>query len=243
MFEKNWILIIVGVLIGLLLAAILVFSGHAAAKIEAYEVVKGPEKMKTEFVYSAKENLKPVNLSGISVKQIDEHWKLYVGYVDQVNKLNKELRDNANAGKVASLAYADRRRRYGFEYNGMVLHEYYFENLKNGVALKDGALKKALIEQWGNFEKWQEDFVSAGKSRGIGWAILYLDSATGRLTNHFVMHHENGNIAGFTPILVMDVWEHAYMVDHGATERGDYIKAFLANIDWNVVENRYEEAR
>lgn len=179
--------------------------------------------MKTNFIYSPKEKLKPVNLSGISAKQIDEHWKLYVGYVDQVNKLNN-------------------RRNYGFEYNGMVLHEYYFENLKNGIVLQDGNFKKALVEQWGSFEAWQEDFIDAGKSRGIGWAILYLDSSTGNLANHFVMSHENGNIAGFTPILIMDVWEHAYMVDHGSTERAVYINAFLNNVDWSVVDRRYEEA-
>lgn len=196
-----------------------------------------------EFIsYSPKEKLKPAELNDISVGQVEDHWKLYVGYVDQVNKLNKELGALATNGQSSSLTYADRRRRYGFEYNGMILHEYYFGNLKNGTELAEGGLKDAVVKTWGSFEQWTEDFTNTGKSRSIGWAILYLDPATGQLTNHFIMEHEIGNIAGFVPILVMDVWEHAYMVDHKASGRADYIRAFLNNINWGVVQKRYTAA-
>ena len=189
--------------------------------------------------YCVKEHLKPSGLVGISDEQINDHWKLYQGYVKQVNSLNQELKTL----EVGSLVYADRRRRYGFEYNGMVLHEYYFENLtlqKKELA-DDSALKKAIIATWGSFDRWKVDFIAAGKTRGIGWAILYCDPTTKRLTNHFIAEHQNGNIAGYKPLLVMDVWEHAYMVDHSASGRGAYIDAFLQNINWEVVQKRFDQ--
>lgn len=196
------------------------------------------------MTYEAKTRLKPAGLAGISEEQIAQHWRLYEGYVTQVNALRKELETPAKDGKGATPAYADRRRRLGFEYNGMVLHEYYFGNLKAKVSEPGatGALKKALTDQFGTFDAFKDDFVNTGASRSIGWAILYLDPATGILNNHFVQLHEEGNIAGFVPILVMDVWEHAYMVDYGAGGRAQYIKAFFSNVNWPVVEKRFVEA-
>lgn len=196
------------------------------------------------MTYEAKTGLKPAGLAGISEEQIAQHWRLYEGYVTQVNALRKELEALAKDGKGATPAYADRRRRLGFEYNGMVLHEYYFGNLKANVPEPGaaGALTKALTDQFGTFAAFKDDFVNTGASRSIGWAILYLDPATGILNNHFVQLHEEGNIAGFVPILVMDVWEHAYMVDYGAGGRAQYIKAFFSNVNWPVVEKRFVEA-
>jgi Fe-Mn family superoxide dismutase len=196
------------------------------------------------MIYEAKTGLKPTGLSGISEEQIAQHWRLYEGYVTQVNGLRKELETLAKEGKGATPSYADRRRRLGFEYNGMVLHEYYFGNLKANVPEPGatGGLKKALTDQFGTFDAFKDDFVNTGASRSIGWAILYLDPATGILNNHFVQLHEEGNVAGFVPILVMDVWEHAYMVDYGAGGRAQYIKAFFSNVNWPVVEKRFAEA-
>lgn len=176
-------------------------------------------------MYKVKEELKPSGLTGISDKQINDHWKLYEGYVKQVNGLSK------NRGPQS---------RYGFEYNGMILHELYFGNLTNTLSpLTDGPLKDAIVKTWGSFDSWQEDFVKTGKTRGIGWAILYVNPETKALMNHFISSHEIGHIAGFIPLLVMDVWEHAYMVDHNAGGRGDYIGAFLQNVHWSAVEGRY----
>lgn len=194
--------------------------------------------------YEAKTNLKPADLKGISENQIAQHWKLYEGYVTQSNALKADLEAMRKEGKVATALYADRRRRFGFEYNGMVLHEYYFGNLKAGVEplTEEAPLRRALAEQFGSFDAWQDDFIKCGATRGIGWAILYLDPATHWLTNHFVQLHEDGNVAGFVPILIMDVFEHAYMVDHPATGRPDYMKAFIENVNWGVVATRYAEA-
>lgn len=193
--------------------------------------------------YEPKTNLKPSGLAGISEEQIAQHWKLYEGYVTNVNTLRAELDTLRKDGKGNTPIYADRRRRFGFEYNGLVLHEYYFGNLApKGPELGDGALKKALTEQFGSFTAFKDDFINTGASRSVGWAILYLDPATGALNNHFVELHEHGNVAAFVPILVMDVWEHAYMVDQGATGRGAYIKAFCENVNWSVVEKRFKDA-
>ena len=195
------------------------------------------------MIYKIQEQLMPKNLVGISNAQIEDHWGLYKGYVNQVNKLNEELAFLRKEGKGDTLIFADRRRRMGFEYNGMVLHEYYFANLKagDGHVAKRSDLFKAIEESFGSYESWKSDFECAGKTRGIGWAIVYADNQNGALTTHFIAEHENGNVAGFSPILIMDVWEHAYMVDHKAGGRADYISAFMKNINWEKVEERFSD--
>ena len=195
------------------------------------------------MTYIVREELKPVGLSGISDAQIADHWNLYAGYVAQSNTLKAELETLRSEGKGATPAYADRRRRFGFEYNGMVLHEYYFGNLKASVS-NDAApsFKKAVSNQYGSFDAWLEDLVNTGKSRSIGWAICYIDPQTGDINNHFVQLHEDGNIAGYHPLVVMDVFEHAYMVDHKAGGRPAYIESFTKNINWDVVETRFNAA-
>ena len=139
-------------------------------------------------------------------------------------------------------AYSELTRRLGFEYNGMVLHEYYFENLMKGGGTGDPAtgskFVKAAEAAFGSYDVWKADFVGIGKMRGVGWAICYENPANGRLSNHWITLHETGNVAGFSPILVMDVWEHAYLLDYKPAERPKYIEDFFTNIDWNEVTKR-----
>ncbi len=195
------------------------------------------------YQYQPRIEFKPKGLSDISDLQIDDHWKLYEGYVKQVNALNAELAFLRSEKKTNSLAYADRRRRYGFEYNGMVLHEFYFGNLTaDSTTLRQSALRTNIEATWGSVEAWREDFALCGLTRGVGWAILYLDPVTKDLTNHFIREHHEGHISTFVPILAMDVWEHAYMVDHHADGRATYIEAFLKNINWEINEKRYDDA-
>ena len=195
------------------------------------------------MTYTVREELKPSGLAGISDDQINDHWNLYAGYVAQSNALKTQLEELRAAGKGAAPEYADRRRRFGFEFNGMVLHEYYFGNLKAGVTLNESsAFAEAVKKAYGSVNAWKEDFVNTGKSRSIGWAVCYFDPATGDINNHFVQLHEDGNIAGYHPIVVMDVFEHAYMVDHKAGGRPAYIEACMANIDWDVAEKRLQDA-
>ena len=134
--------------------------------------------------------------------------------------------------------YAELKRRMGFEFNGMRLHEYYFGNLGGKQALdRSGRLAKRLVEDFGSYNNWERDFKGTGMMRGIGWAILYQDNVTGRLLNQWVNEHETGHLAGCIPILVMDVFEHAFMTDYGL-KRASYLEAFFKNINWGVVEGR-----
>lgn len=181
-------------------------------------------------------------LKGISDGILETHLKLYAGYVNRTNKLTELLSGMAKEGKAAGSnpAYAELTRRLGFEYNGMVLHEYYFENLKAGgsSATPQGKLKAELEKSFGSYETWLADFKAIATAPGVGWAILYQDPRTGLLSNHWVTLHNDGNVAGFTPVLVMDAWEHAFIPDYLATERGKYVDAYFSNIDWQAAEKR-----
>src|SRR5581483_6614059 len=151
-------------------------------------------------------------LEGISDRTIGMHFKLYEGYVKETNRLTEEIAGFLKDGKVDQdemPAYSELTRRLGFEYNGMVLHEYYFDNLKAGTSSAPGrtsAFVQAVEESFGSYEVWKANFVGVGKMRGVGWAICYQNPANGRISNHWITLHEHGNIAGFIPILVMDVW-------------------------------------
>ena len=184
-------------------------------------------------------------LQGISDKTLDIHFKLYEGYVKETNNLTQlitEFIQDGNVDQEEMPAYSELTRRLGFEYNGMVLHEYYFDNLKSGGGIgdpqKSSQFLKAAESTFGSYEIWKADFVGIGKMRGVGWAICNQNPANGRLSNHWITLHETGNVAGFSPILVMDVWEHAYLLDYKPAERPKYIEAFFSNIDWNAVEKR-----
>ncbi|MCM3900802.1 MAG: superoxide dismutase [Pyrinomonadaceae bacterium] len=199
--------------------------------------------MSTSDSYKARQfNLS--GLKGISDETLELHFKLYEGYVKETNNLTERIWQFIQDGKVDQEempAYSELTRRLGFEYNGMVLHEYYFENLKKGAGTgkPDSSSKflKATQASFGSYDIWKADFEGIGKMRGVGWAICYENPANNRLSNHWISLHETGNVAGFNPILVMDVWEHAYLLDF-KTERPKYIEAFFSNIDWSAVESR-----
>jgi len=183
-------------------------------------------------------------LNGISDRTMETHFKLYEGYVKETNRLNEEIREFLKDGKVDQEempAYSELTRRLGFEYNGMVLHELYFANMMKGEAKgpsSGSAFADAVKESFGSYEAWKTDFAAVGKMRGVGWAICYQNPANGYLSNHWVTLHEHGNVAGFVPVLVMDVWEHAYLLDYRPAERVRYIDAFFLNINWKTVDAR-----
>jgi Fe-Mn family superoxide dismutase len=180
-------------------------------------------------------------LQGISDATLEMHFGLYEGYVKNTNLLNEKLDALRSSGDAAGAnpSYAELVRRLGFEYNGMRLHEYYFDNMtKSSSDIGNGKLYNALGEAFGGFDAWKKDFVAVGGMRGVGWAIAYRDDTNGQITNHWIGDHENGHISGFTPIVVLDVWEHAFIKDYKPSERGKYIEAFFANIDWKACESR-----
>ncbi len=182
-------------------------------------------------------------LNGISDNQVGEHLKLYAGYVKRTNALTEKLFALCKDGKAsgADPVYAELTRRMGFEYNGMILHEYYFGNLAPGAQGEPpagGKLKQAIEASFGSYQTWLADFRAIATMPGVGWAITYQDPGTGWLSNHWVTLHNDGNPAGYRPILVMDGWEHAFMRDYQATERAKYVDAFFKNVGWEACQKR-----
>jgi Fe-Mn family superoxide dismutase len=188
--------------------------------------------------YVAKDFGNLVGMDGFSYTLLKNHFTLYQGYVANTNKLSDLLGGMLADGKTATPEYAELKRRFGWEWNGMRLHELYFGNLGGKDALDPASnLGKAVAAEFGSVEKWEADFRAAGAMRGIGWVVLYQDKAGGRLFNQWVNEHDVGNPAGAVPLLVMDVFEHAFMVDYGL-KRADYIAAFFRNVNWKAAEAR-----
>ena len=173
--------------------------------------------------------------AGFSDVMLTNHFSLYEGYVKNVNiflDLSKTL-------KVGSPEYNELRRRFSWEWNGMVLHELYFENMSKeaGTLNMESDLYKKISTAFGSYENWLADFKALGLMRGIGWAVLVKDKSAGALMNIWIGEHNTGLLAGTEILLIMDVWEHAYMTDYGI-KRADYIDKFIEIINWSVVENR-----
>jgi len=190
------------------------------------------------MAYTAKDYGKLIGMTGFSEALLKNHFTLYQGYVNNTNKLLETLGTMLKEGKVGTPEYAELKRRLGWEFDGMRLHEYYFENLGGKAALnKAGKLGQKLAQEFGSYENWEKDFKGTGAMRGIGWVIFYLDNLSGRLINQWINEHDAGHLAGCSPILIMDVFEHAFMLDYGL-KRADYIEAFFKNIHWEAVESR-----
>jgi superoxide dismutase, Fe-Mn family len=181
---------------------------------------------------------------GFSDQLLKNHFTLYQGYVTNTNKLVDILAGLANEGKTATPEFAEQTRRLGWEFDGMRLHEYYFANMKKGGSSLDKAptAQARIKESFGSYEAWEKWLKGVGAMRGIGWAVLYHDVIGEKLCNTWINEHDTGHLAGCTPILVMDVFEHAYMTDYGL-KRADYITAFFKAIDWEAVEKRISAVR
>jgi Fe-Mn family superoxide dismutase len=190
------------------------------------------------MAYTAKDYKGLIGMKGFSDTLLNNHFTLYQGYVTNTNKVMDTLAAMLKDGKVGTPEYAELKRRLGWEFNGMRLHELYFENLGGKAPLnKSGKLGKKLAEEFGSYENWEKDFRGTGTMRGIGWTILYQDNVSGKLINQWINEHDTGHPAGCTPILVLDVFEHAFMIDYGL-KRVDYIESFFNNINWGAAEAR-----
>jgi len=188
--------------------------------------------------YTAKDYSKLIGMEGFSETLLKNHFTLYQGYVTNTNKVLDALSLMLKEGKTSTPEYAELKRRLGWEFNGMRLHEYYFENLGGkGTIDASGRLAKKIAESFGSYDDWVKDFKAVGSMRGIGWVALYQDPSDGRLINFWINEHDVSHPAGGNLILIMDVFEHAFMIDYGL-KRADYIEAFFKNIDWKVVESR-----
>lgn len=188
--------------------------------------------------YEPQDFSKLKGMSGFSDKALDMHFTLYQGYVKNANLLLEQLQQITAQNQTGSPTYSELKRRLGWEFDGMRLHELYFANLGGKEALKkDSKLMKRLVEDFGSYDNWAADFKAIGAMRGIGWVLLYEDPKNGRLINVWINEHDVGHLAGGNPLLVMDVFEHAYLPDYGLN-RGEYIQAFFQNINWPAVEAR-----
>jgi superoxide dismutase, Fe-Mn family len=179
-------------------------------------------------------------LEGISEGQIKAHLGLYAGYVKHVNLIRKKIEELKGDDYVV----AELRRRFSFEFDGMRMHEYYFESFEGGAkeVSQDSELVKALVEKYGSWDGFINHFKAVGKSRGIGWTVLYWDPKARTPHVAWTSDHELGTLAGLPILLAMDVWEHAFMVDYLPVEKGKYIDAFLNNTNWGVVEERFNSS-
>ncbi len=188
--------------------------------------------------YAAQDFSALIGAKGFSDTLLKNHFTLYQGYVTNTNKVADALAQMLKDGKTGAPEYAELKRRFGWEFNGMRLHELYFENLQGGGGnSKGGALAKKMEKDFGGVEAWEKDFRACGAMRGIGWVALYHDGAGDRLFNVWINEHDVAHPAGCRPLLIMDVFEHAYLTDY-QLKRADYIDAFLAAVNWKVVEAR-----
>lgn len=195
-------------------------------------------KKEEDMAYTAKDYSKLIGMEGFGETLLKNHFTLYQGYVTNTNKVLDTLGLMLKEDKTGTPEYAEMKRRLGWEFNGMRLHEYYFENLggKSGLD-KNSKLAKKLSEDFGSYEAWEKDFRATGAMRGIGWVALYQDVMNGKLMNFWINEHDVSHPAGCNPLLIMDVFEHAFMLDYGL-KRADYIGAFFRNINWPAAEAR-----
>jgi len=193
------------------------------------------------MVYEIKNFENLLGMKGFSDTLLKNHFTLYQGYVNNTNKLIDSLNAMLKDGRTSTSEYAELKRRFGWEFNGMRLHEYYFKNLTKNFKLIDNKsrLFKKIIEDFGFYEDWEKEFKADAAMRGIGWVVLYCDPLSKKLFNVWINEHDVGHLSGCIPILILDVFEHAYMVDYGL-KKADYIEAFFNAIDWNEVVERFE---
>lgn len=176
---------------------------------------------------------------GFSDQLLKNHFTLYQGYVTNTNKLLDAMAQMMKENKTATPEFAELNRRFGWEFNGMRLHELYFGNMTKDTKKPDStsALGRLILSQFGSSEQWEAAFKAVGAMRGIGWVILYYDPQAKKIFNTWINEHDVGHLSGTIPLLVMDVFEHAFMLDYGL-KRVDYISAFFHAIDWPAVEKR-----
>lgn len=183
------------------------------------------------------------HVPGIDDELLKMHFKLYEGYVNNSNLLLKKIGELDEKKENRTPEYAGLKRMLGWELDGMFLHEYYFENLgKTELPAKDSPLAQKIDKDFGSFDAWKNDFVATGAIRGIGWVVSYIDPKDGRLINQWINEHDVGHLAGGKPLLIMDVFEHAYITQYGL-DRAKYINAFFDNINWKIVEERYNSLK
>lgn len=195
------------------------------------------------MTYAARDFSSLLGTPGFSDKLLNDHFTLYQGYVKNTNTLLEKLSEEIKADRGATPGFAELKRRFGWEFDGMRLHEIYFDNFgKNGGGAPQGPLADQLAKDFGSFDAWAKEFKATGAMRGIGWAALVWDPVGARAVNIWVNEHDGGHLAGCPILLIMDVFEHAFFTDYGL-KRADYIESFFKAIQWGKVAERFTAAR
>lgn len=189
------------------------------------------EIKKIDFKYT--DDVKVINR-----KQFEEHMKLYEGYVDKINEIDKRLKDDSDPSKANATysKYRGLKRGETYALNGVILHELYFQNIGGSQKEPDKVLMGYIQRDFGSYDNWKMHFIATAKA-SRGWTVLAYDCRSDRFRNISLDAHDHGNISYSTPILILDVYEHAYFLQY-ATNKEEYIKNFMDNIDWNMVSQR-----
>jgi superoxide dismutase, Fe-Mn family len=182
-------------------------------------------------------------LKGISAKNIEEHLKLYAGYVKHANLALEKIGELMADPEKNAYMIGELQRRFGFEFNGVRNHEYYFRSLEGGARpLPEGSQLKAAIEkQAPSFDAWLQGFKGLAMTRGIGWAVLGWDYDAKQFVHIWIDEQHLGQLNGVCWILAIDMWEHAFVYDYPTSEKKKYVEAFFENLNWEVVENNFKE--
>ncbi|MBX4181345.1 Fe-Mn family superoxide dismutase [Candidatus Parcubacteria bacterium] len=192
------------------------------------------------------------DLKGISNQTVEEHLKLYTGYVKNANlilaKVDEYSEDASplvGAGEEHAYALSEIQRRFGFEFDGLRNHEYYFAHLENGSTplTASSPLHKAIEEGWGTYDRWFARFKKMAMTRGVGWAVLYYDKHTDQLLNSWIDEQHLGHLTGLSPILMLDMWEHSFVADYQPSGKKQYVEDFFTNLNWQSCEKNLEEAK
>ncbi|MFA6257673.1 MAG: Fe-Mn family superoxide dismutase [Candidatus Paceibacterota bacterium] len=191
-------------------------------------------------------------LKGISLKNTEEHLKLYAGYVKNTNLIIEKLEEYTKLSEIGEplipgvvYVIGELHRRFGFEFNGMRNHEYYFRSLEGGAKTlsSDSLLKKFIEKDSPSFNLWLDDFKNLAMTRGVGWAVVYYDKETKQLISTWIDEHHLGQLNGLDWILGIDMWEHAFIYDYPTSEKKKYVEAFFENLNWEVIEENFKKAQ
>jgi Fe-Mn family superoxide dismutase len=184
-------------------------------------------------------------LKGISKRTVEEHLKLYAGYVKNANLILDKTKELSIDLEKNTYTIGELQRRFSFEFNGMRNHEYYFQSLQGGAQKMSeaSALSKAINEEFGSFSSWLTSFTNLALTRGIGWAMMYYDKNTKKLTHAWVDEQHLGQLCGLPLVLGLDMWEHSYIIDYSPADKKKYITAFFENLNWSVIEKNYLDAQ
>ncbi len=183
-------------------------------------------------------------LKGISKRTVEEHLKLYSGYVKNANLILEKITEYSADSEKNAYVLSELQRRFSFEFDGMRNHEFYFASLEGGAATlaEQSPLRQAIAKQWGSFDAWFARFKAIALTRGIGWAILSYDHHTGNLINGWVDEQHLGHLTGISPVLALDMWEHSFVADYQPSGKKQYVEDFFASLNWAVIEQNFARA-